>query len=113
MVKSSKELDRVFQALADPTRRSMLLALREGDRSVAELAEPFAMSLPGASKHVQVLEQAKLLTRQKQGRSRICSINREAFEQAENWLNTFVDFWNTKFDKLVEELNKQKVEDDE
>jgi DNA-binding transcriptional ArsR family regulator len=79
-------LDTVFHALADPTRRGMLARLALGETSVGELADPFAMSLAGASKHVKVLEQAGLVERKKVGRTHWCSLNAGPLAEAEKWL---------------------------
>ena len=108
MVEQQLHLDSVFGALSDPTRRSMLLALREGERSVGELAAPFDMSLAGAAKHVGVLERAKLISRRKQGRTYFCSINKEAFDAALDWFEQYSEFWNTNLDTLTALLQKER-----
>ena len=113
MVEQNVLLNSVFGALADPTRRSMLVALREGERSVVQLAEPFDMSLAGAAKHVQVLERSNLIMRRKQGRTWYCSLNKEAFQAARQWLNQYSEFWNSNLDKLTEILEQEKEESDE
>jgi DNA-binding transcriptional ArsR family regulator len=93
-------LDTVFHALADPTRRGMLASLALGDRSVGELAEPFAMSLAGASKHVKVLEAAGLLERRKAGRTHVIRLRAEPLAEAEKWLRQWEKFWNVRLDRL-------------
>lgn len=80
------ELDAIFQALADPTRRSIIIRLCEGPASVSELAKPFAMSLPAIVQHVQVLENSGLVRTQKIGRVRSCSLVPASVRLAEDWL---------------------------
>ena len=96
----SPRLDAVFHALADPTRRAMIrhLALRE--RSVGELAEPFAMSLAGASKHVKVLERAGLVSQRAAGRLRYCRLRAARLAEAHRWLAHYERFWNAGLDAL-------------
>jgi DNA-binding transcriptional ArsR family regulator len=93
-------LDTVFRALADPTRRGMLANLALGERSVGELAEPFAMSFAGASKHVRVLEDAGLLARRRVGRTHLCSLKPEPLAEAEQWLRQWEKFWTLRLDRL-------------
>ena len=93
-------LDVTFHALADPTRRGMLASLALGEKSIGELAEPFAMSFAGASKHVKVLEDAGLVARRKQGRTHVISIEARPLEEAERWLRQWERFWNSNLDRL-------------
>jgi DNA-binding transcriptional ArsR family regulator len=93
-------LDAVFHALADPTRREMLRALARGDRSIGELAAPFAMSLAGASKHVRVLEGAGLVGRAVRGRTHICRLRPAALADAHRWLAHYERFWEQRLDAL-------------
>lgn len=93
-------LDVTFRALADPTRRGMLASLALGDKSIGELAEPFAMSFAGASKHVKVLEEAGLLERRKVGRTHLISLNAKPLEEAERWLRQWEKFWSGRLDRL-------------
>lgn len=93
-------LDATFQALSDPTRRGMLASLALGDKSIGELAEPFAMSFAGASKHVKVLEEAGLVARRKHGRTHVISIEARPLEEAERWLRQWERFWNSSLDRL-------------
>ena len=97
-------LDAVFAALADPTRRAMLQQLEQGPNSVGALAEPFAMSFAGASKHVKVLEKAGLLTREVQGRTHLCRLNAAPMAEADAWLQRYRVFWNTNLDALEKAL---------
>jgi DNA-binding transcriptional ArsR family regulator len=100
MVKSSAELDQVFGALADPTRREILGRLAEGERTVSELAEPFEMSLPAISKHLSVLERAGLISRERQGRVRRCTLEPEPLADALEWIAAYGRFWEERLDSL-------------
>src|SRR5947208_17191835 len=93
-------LDTTFSALADPTRRGMLARLALGDKSIGQLAQPFAMSFAGASKHVKVLEDAGLLSRRKLGRTHLISLNAEPLAEAEHWLKQWEKFWSGRLDRL-------------
>jgi DNA-binding transcriptional ArsR family regulator len=102
------ELDRVFSALADPTRRALLAQL--GDReaiSVSELARPFAMSLPAVMKHLDVLSDAGLVTRSKTGRTVTCQLNAAPMEEAMNWLTRYQIFWTRQLDRLQALLEEE------
>jgi DNA-binding transcriptional ArsR family regulator len=105
-------LDATFQALSDPTRRGMLASLALGDKSIGELAEPFAMSFAGASKHVKVLEGAGLIARRKVGRTHVISIEAKPLEEAERWLRQWEKFWTMRLDRLqaLVEGDKGKAE---
>ncbi|MFL6720996.1 MAG: ArsR/SmtB family transcription factor [Sphingomonas sp.] len=105
-----KRLDTTFQALADPTRRGMLANLALGEKSIGELAEPFAMSFAGASKHVKVLENAGLLARRKVGRSHLCSLKAEPLAEAERWLRQWEQFWTVRLDRLEALMERDKKE---
>ncbi len=102
-----KALDEVFHALADATRRQMLRRLAAGEKSVGELAEPFAMSLAAASKHVKVLEKAGLVKRKVEGRTHVCRLEAKPLGTATNWLRYYERFWNTRLDLLENELRKK------
>jgi len=95
-----ERLDITFSALADPTRRGMLASLALGEKSIGELAEPYAMSFAGASKHVKVLEDAGLITRRKAGRTHLISIDAKPLEEAERWLRQWEKFWSVRLDRL-------------
>ena len=101
-------LDTVFHALADPTRRGMLASLALGDKSVGELAEPFAMSFAGASKHVKVLEDAGLLSRRKVGRTHVITLEARPLEEAERWLRQWEKFWTVRLDRLEALIERDK-----
>src|SRR5450755_3497673 len=98
----SAPLDRTFAALADPTRRALLARLCQTDSlSVSALAEPFSMSLPAVMKHLDVLSDAGLVTRNKSGRTVSCRLRAEPMEHANNWLNRYQRFWSEKLDQLA------------
>ncbi|HKW79764.1 MAG TPA: metalloregulator ArsR/SmtB family transcription factor [Casimicrobiaceae bacterium] len=111
MVQYSRDrLDAVFGALADPTRRAVLMALRRGDRSVGELARPFGMSLPGFIKHVGILVDAGLIERRKTGRVVTCHLKDGAMNSALDWLERHEEFWNARLDRLGAFLDQQENE---
>lgn len=95
-----ERLDATFHALADPTRRGMLADLALGEKSVGQLAAPFAISFAGASKHLKVLEGAGLVARRKVGRSQLCSLKPEPLAEAEQWLRQWEKFWTLRLDRL-------------
>lgn len=110
MVKhDSLQLDIIFHALSDATRRGMLSSLALGERSVGELAEPFAMSFAGASKHVKVLEQAGLVRREVRGRTHICSLEPGPLASADAWLRHYERFWTGRLDALEQLLRADDV----
>ncbi|MEG3147576.1 metalloregulator ArsR/SmtB family transcription factor [Sphingomonas sp. RT2P30] len=89
-----------FAALADPTRRAMLVHLRLGERSVGELAAPFAMSFAGAAKHLGVLERAGLVGRRKAGRQQLCRLRAAPMAEADAWLRQWEGVWSASLDRL-------------
>ena len=99
-------LDTVFHALGDATRRQMLHQLAAGERTVGELAEPFAMSLAAASKHIKALEHAGLLRREVRGRTHICRLEAAPLAEAEQWLRHYERFWTGRLDKLEQLLRE-------
>ena len=101
-------LDTVFHALADPTRRGMLGSLALGEKSIGELAEPYKMSLAGASKHVKVLEDAGLLARRKIGRTHLIRLEAKPLEEAERWLRQWEKFWTVRLDRLEALIERDK-----
>lgn len=100
VLQQSASLDRVFHALADPTRRAMLRTLASGERNIGELAAPFSMSFAAASKHVRVLEAAGLLRRKVEGRSHVCRIETSPLAAADKWLRFYQRFWTNRLDAL-------------
>ena len=93
-------LSPVFSALADPTRRAILLRLMQGDASVAELGAPFAMSQPAVSKHLRVLEHAGLISRTRVATARYSHLEATPMRDASEWMLRYRKFWNQSFDKL-------------
>ncbi|MGH1349290.1 MAG: ArsR/SmtB family transcription factor [Methyloligellaceae bacterium] len=93
-------LDTVFAALADPTRRAILMRLTEGEASVNEIAEPFKISQPAISRHLKVLEKAGLIERAVNEQRRPAKLKAEKLQEAVNWLTEFKAFWETSFDQL-------------
>lgn len=93
-------LDTIFHALGDATRRQMLHELTLGERTVSQLAEPFAMSLAAASKHIKALEGAGLVRRVIQGRQHICRLDAGPLAEANAWLRFYAQFWTTRLDDL-------------
>lgn len=101
---SADRLNSVFGALADPTRRAILARLVEGERTVAELAAPFAISQPAVSKHLRVLEDAGLITRRRRATSRLSHLRAEPLREATTWLAGYREYWEESFDRLDELL---------
>lgn len=93
-------LDAVFHALGDPTRRRMLAALAAGERSVGQLAEPFAISLAAASKHIKALENAGLVRREIRGRTHVCRLEPGPLASAHEWLAFYERFWTDRLNLL-------------
>ena len=94
------QLDGVFRALADRTRRALMVRLAKGPCTIGELAAPFAMSLPAVSKHIRVLEQGGLVQRLIDGRVHRCSLDLHALQQADAWLAHYRVFWGQTLDSL-------------
>ncbi len=103
-----QQLDRVFGALTDPTRRAMLARLAEqGSLSISDLARPLPMSLPAVMKHLDVLEQAGLVARRKTGRVVACSLVAGPMEDAMGWLEHYARFWEQSLDRLAAVLEDE------
>ena len=102
-------LDATFAALADPTRRAILARLASGEASVAELAEPFAMSQPAISKHLKVLENAGLISRGQDAQRRPRRLEAEPLAQATVWLENYRRFWESNFQRLDGILDELKA----
>ena len=101
-------LDLMFQALADPSRRTMIEHLSLGPASVSQLAEPLEMSLPGVVQHLQVLEAAGLVKTEKVGRVRSCTLDTAAMSLAERWINDRRTQWERRLDRLGDFLEQTK-----
>jgi DNA-binding transcriptional ArsR family regulator len=106
--RDSETLDAVFSALADPTRRAIVVRLAEGEASVSELASPFDVSLPAVTKHLAVLERAGLLEHRKQGRVRRCRLVAEPMRLADDFLSSYRVFWERRLDSLAQHLRSTK-----
>jgi len=105
MVKYSQEsLDSTFTALSDGTRRAILARLAKGEALVSELAQPFDMSLPAVSKHLNVLERAGLIRREKDGRIRRCYLQATPLKDVAEWLQFYQQFWGAQLDSLADYL---------
>lgn len=105
-------LDSVFQALSDPTRRAILARLVNGEATVDEIREPFDMSQPSISRHLKVLEQAGLITTRIDGTSRPRRIEPLAFAAIEDWLKQYRAIWQANYERLDGLLEQLKQEDD-
>lgn len=105
MLQQTEDLDAVFQALADATRRAIVDRLVEGPASVSELAAPFSMTLTGTLQHVQVLEASGLVRTRKEGRTRICRLEPATLHRAEQWISERRDVWERRYDRLGELLD--------
>ena len=103
----SQTLDSLFHALGDSTRRAMLNELATGNRTVSQLAEPFAMSLAAASKHIKVLESAGLIRREVQGRTHQCSLQPMPLASADQWIGMYRRYWTESLDTLEALLREQ------
>jgi DNA-binding transcriptional ArsR family regulator len=101
------QLDAVFHALGDATRRKMLRDLAEGERTVSQLAEPFAMSLAAASKHIKALENAGLIRREVRGRTHLCRLAPGPLAIAHEWLGFYERFWTERLDVLERLLREE------
>ncbi|MFC0506259.1 ArsR/SmtB family transcription factor [Micromonospora costi] len=98
------DLSLVFAALADPTRRAILERLASGEATVNQLAEPFAMTQQAVSKHLKVLERARLITRTRTAQSRPCVLEAERLEEAAGWIARHRQMWADRHDRLAEHL---------
>lgn len=104
----TQQLDAVFGALADPTRRAILAQLAQGDRTVGELAAPFTMSQPAISRHLRVLEDAGLISRSRRATARLSHLEAEPLKDASDWLARYRRFWEERYEQLDELLETLK-----
>jgi DNA-binding transcriptional ArsR family regulator len=100
MVSVEHQLNATFLALADPTRRAILARLASGDATVMELAEPFDMSQPAISKHLKILERARLISRGRDAQRRPCRLDAKPLEEATEWLENYRANWEASFQRL-------------
>src|SRR5262245_969269 len=105
---SSDQLSIIFMALADPTRRAILARLAQGEASVKELAEPFAISPPAVTKHLKVLRRAGLITQGRQAQWRPCRLEAGPLKDIADWLEDYRRFWDESFQRLDEYLIKMQ-----
>ena len=110
MANQLSQLDQVFAALADPTRRAIVMRLCAGEASVGQLAEPFEMALPSFMKHIHVLELSGLVQSEKSGRVRTCRLSPEALVGAEDWFQHQRAIWETRLDRFEAYVMKLKKE---
>jgi DNA-binding transcriptional ArsR family regulator len=103
-------LSTTFAALADPTRRAILARLSSGERSGAEIAEPFEMTLPAISKHLKVLERAGLIERSREAQWRPCKLNPKPLREAAQWVEQYRQFWEQRLDRLEKYLSELQTE---
>ncbi len=108
---TADHLSTTFAALADPTRRAILARLSTGEASVSELAEPFDMSLPAVSKHLKVLERARLVARSREAQWRPCQLDAGPLKEANDWLATYRRFWEQRLDRLDEYLKELQAQE--
>ncbi len=107
---AADRLTLIFAALADPTRRAILTRLARGEASVTELAAPFKISMPAISKHLKVLERAKLIARGRDAQWRPCTLRARPLREASDWLERYREHWDQSFDRLddlLQELQKK------
>lgn len=105
-IDTTDALSAAFAALADPTRRAILLRLSKGETSVGELVAPFGISGPAISRHLRVLESAKLIERKVNAQWRICRLNPPGLRVANDWLQQYREFWEQSLERLVEVLEQ-------
>ena len=108
VIQNTSHLDATFAALADPTRRAILARLASGQATVNELAEPFEISQPAISKHLRVLEQAGLISRDRDAQRRPSRLEPRRLAEASAWLNQYRQFWETSFARLDGVLEEMK-----
>jgi DNA-binding transcriptional ArsR family regulator len=108
MVQYQAELDGAFAAIADPTRRSILQRLGQGNATITELAQPFGMSLTGMKKHVRILEDAELVRTEKVGRARRCSLGPRRLDDAQAWIESYRQMLDDRLDRFGELLEETR-----
>lgn len=105
------QLSKTFAALSDPTRRAILASLTTGEKTVSDLAEPFAMTMPAITKHLKVLEKANLIERSKQAQYRPCRLQPEPLKSIDEWMEQYRIFFEESFDRLddyLKQMNKKE-----
>jgi DNA-binding transcriptional ArsR family regulator len=107
------QLSKIFAALANPTRRSILARLAEGEATVNEIAEPFKMTLPAISKHIKVLERAGLITQGQKAQYRPCTIDATPLEEVFKWTAQYRPIWEARFDRMDDYINQLNNKDND
>ena len=102
-----KNLDVTFSALADPTRRAILARLARSEATVGELSQPFDITPPAVSRHLRVLERARLIKRERHGQHQICRLDAQALADANAWLERYRQFWTDTFEQLDQHLKSK------
>lgn len=106
--RSTAELDQTFAALADPTRRAILTRLAHGEAAVGDLAEPFDISLPAVSRHLRVLQRARLIERRVDAQWRVCRLRPDPLRAAAQWIDRYRRFWEARLDDLAALLEEPR-----
>jgi len=109
MTIATDRLSFTFAALADPTRREILKRLAKGEASVLDIARPFKISLPAVSKHLKVLEKARLISRGRSAQYRPCTLEAEPLKEAADWVDQYREFWEQSFDRLGDYLKTMQL----
>jgi DNA-binding transcriptional ArsR family regulator len=104
-------IDSVFTALADPTRRAILVRLAQGEATVGVLSRPFEISAPAISRHLKVLEQSELITNERRGKERVCRLRPDTLAKAKDWLDFSRRFWGASLERLDQHLKEFRKED--
>ena len=104
------QLNQIFHALGDATRRRMIHDLADGERTVSQLAEPFAMSLAAASKHIKVLERAGLVVRGREAQYRPCALDAGPLEEVSSWAEQYRPIWESRFDRMDDYLTQLRTQ---
>jgi DNA-binding transcriptional ArsR family regulator len=107
MVEREQQLDRAYRALADPTRRRLLTALRTGDARITDLAQPLPMSFAAVARHVATLEKAQLISREVRGREHWLSLNARGLDEAEEWIAEQSRAWSARAEALADYLDRR------
>lgn len=107
----SDPLSNTFHALADPTRRAILASLTTGQKTVSDLAEPFDMTMPAITKHLKVLEKAKLIERSREAQYRPCRLQPEPLKDIDEWISEYRKFWEASFDRLEDYLQQLQTKE--
>ncbi len=106
------QLSTTFQALADPTRRAILASLTTGEKTVSDLAEPFDMTMPAITKHLKVLEKAKLIERSRKAQYRPCRLQPEPLKDIDEWMEQYRRFFEASFDRLDDYLKQLQAKEE-